>query len=280
MRSTRPVGPTVLTRALCCALVHAIAGCTVGCVANSTIVQGAQVDGDRGIDAPSTPVDQADDGEAVASGPVEVEPLARDDQIAERLQKILDSTEWFESSEVSVDNGVVFLRGQTDRTQYKEWATKLAQQTQDVVAVVNRIELVEGPIWDLAPASAQLVGLWRGAVQSLPLLIVGLAILVIALVAARYTAVLTRHLLARRVQNQLLRDVTSKAIAVPVLLVGVYVVLHIAGLTRLALTVLGGTGLAGLIIGIAFRDIAENFLASLPISIQNPLRAGDLIEVD
>jgi len=45
------------------------------------------------------------------------------------------------------------------------------------------------------------------------------------------------------------------------------------------LTVLGGTGLAGLIIGIAFRDIAENFLASVLISTRSPFQTGDWIEV-
>ena len=62
-------------------------------------------------------------------------------------------------------------------------------------------------------------------------------------------------------------------------LLGVYFVLQVAGLTRLALTVLGGTGLIGIIIGFAFRDIAENFLASLLLSVRNPFRSGDLVEV-
>ena len=42
---------------------------------------------------------------------------------------------------------------------------------------------------------------------------------------------------------------------------------------------LGGTGLIGLVIGFAFRDIAENFLASILISMQRPFKGGDLIEV-
>jgi small-conductance mechanosensitive channel len=53
----------------------------------------------------------------------------------------------------------------------------------------------------------------------------------------------------------------------------------VAGLTRLAVTVLGGTGIIGIVIGFAFRDIAENFLASLLLSIRNPFRSGDLIDV-
>jgi small-conductance mechanosensitive channel len=56
-------------------------------------------------------------------------------------------------------------------------------------------------------------------------------------------------------------------------------VLRVSGLTRLALTVIGGTGIAGLVLGIAFRDIMENFLASILISMQQPFRASDLIGV-
>jgi small conductance mechanosensitive channel len=49
-------------------------------------------------------------------------------------------------------------------------------------------------------------------------------------------------------------------------------VLRIAGLTQLPLTVVGGTGLIGVVPGIAFRDITENFLASLLLSLQQPFR--------
>jgi small-conductance mechanosensitive channel len=56
-------------------------------------------------------------------------------------------------------------------------------------------------------------------------------------------------------------------------------VFRVSGLSRLAVTVLGGTGLLGLVIGFAFRNIAENFLASILISMQHPFALGDLIEV-
>ena len=46
------------------------------------------------------------------------------------------------------------------------------------------------------------------------------------------------------------------------------------------MTIVGGTGLIGVVLGIAFRDITENFLASIFLSIQNPFRNGDLIEIN
>ena len=90
---------------------------------------------------------------------------------------------------------------------------------------------------------------------------------------------LARRAFAGRISSPLLLKVVSRSLSIPVYILGVYFVLQIAGLTRLALTILGGTGLIGIIVGFAFRDIAENFLASLLLSIRNPFRSGDLVEV-
>ena len=56
--------------------------------------------------------------------------------------------------------------------------------------------------------------------------------------------------------------------------------LRVSGLTQLALTIVGGTGLIGLAVGIAFRDITENFLASIFLSMQRPFETGDLVEIE
>lgn len=42
---------------------------------------------------------------------------------------------------------------------------------------------------------------------------------------------------------------------------------------------LGGTGLVGIVLGLAFREIAENSLASILLSARNPFRTGDWIEI-
>ena len=95
------------------------------------------------------------------------------------------------------------------------------------------------------------------------------------LLAARKARSLLRH----RIQARLLRNVIAGGIGVLVFLVGTYIVLRVSGLTQLALTVVGGTGLVGLAVGIAFRDITENFLASIFLSMQRPFETGDLVEV-
>ncbi len=214
-----------------------------------------------------------------APATVEVKPVARDEEIRQRLERILRATGWFQASEVEVEEGVVFLNGRTRSQEYKTWAGNLAQSTRDVVAVVNRLEVAKS-VWDLEPALAGLDELWSGFIYSLPFLGFGLTILFLAYAAAKLVTRGLRPILRRRIGVALLREVIVRAVGAVVFLLGLYIVLRVAGLTRLAVTVLGGTGLAGLVIGIAFRDITENFLASILLSVQQPFRAGDLVEMN
>ncbi|MHB0959359.1 MAG: mechanosensitive ion channel domain-containing protein [Pirellulaceae bacterium] len=211
---------------------------------------------------------------------VEVQPEARDEDIAQRLARILKATGWFTEPAVRVEEGVVFLRGRTERQQYKQWAADLAQNTGDVVAVVNHVTVETPSVWDFRPALAGLRELWRDAMYSLPFFAFGLVILLAACGAAIATARLFQRLLNNRIAVPLLRTVIARTIGILVLLLGLYLVLRVSGLTRLALTVVGGTGLLGLIIGIAFRDITENFLASILLSIQRPFWTKDLVEIE
>ena len=143
----------------------------------------------------------------------------------------------------------------------------------------SHTRVIESSIWDLSPAWTELRSLWRQTIQGLPLFLLALALLLLTWFATLGAVRLAHLFLTPRMPNRLLLGVAEKVFAVPVFLLGLYIVLRVSGLTQLALTILGGTGVIGLVIGIAFRDIAENFLASLLISTRNPFRSGDLIEV-
>ena len=210
---------------------------------------------------------------------VDVAPTTEDTDIATRLTRILEATEWFEEPQVRVDEGVVFLSGRVADTRHREWAGRLAGNTQDVVAVVNRIEVQEISMWNLSPAWTELRRLGAEAVREMPLFVLALLLLAATWGATKWTAHSASSLFGRRLDSQLLRDVAARVVAVPVFLFGLYLVLRVSGLTRLAMTVVGGTGVLAIVIGFAFRDIAENFLASVFISIQRPFKRGDLIEV-
>ena len=214
-----------------------------------------------------------------APGKVEVRPAAQDEDISERIAAILETTGWFDGRKVTVEDGIVFLEGTAQNGEAREWAGELAKNTEGVVAVVNRIEVAPTSVLDFAPTLQVLKELARRFVRSLPLFVVALVVIAASWMFALLTVRLLRRGLMSRSLSRLLREVLARAGGILVMLVGLYLVLRIAGLTQLALTVVGGTGLIGLVLGIAFRDITENFLASLFLSLQQPFREGDLIEV-
>lgn len=214
-----------------------------------------------------------------APGQVDVQPVAQDNQIDERLTRILRATEWFIAPQVEVRDGIVFLDGQTRQEDYREWAGNLARNTQDVVAVVNRIEVIPRSAWDFSPALAEIMALWRGAIQAIPVVVFGVIVLCLTWWLTRSITRLADRMLRDRLDSPLLTTIIARAIAFPIFMLGLYLVLQVAGLTPLALTLLGGTGIMGIVIGFAFRDIAENFLASLLLSMRRPFHSKDFIEV-
>ena len=227
-----------------------------------------------------TQTETTEPDETAAPQRVDVAPVADDSQISDRLSRILTATEWFQNPQVKVNDGVVFLSGSTETGDHKRWAGDLARNTQDVTAVVNRIEILDPDIWDYQPAYTGLQELWRNIMSAIPFLIFGIVVLVIFWGISVLVGKGARAYLANRQMNELLQDIAARGIAIVVFLMGIYIVFHVADLTNVALTILGGTGLLGIVLGIAFRDITENFLASIFLSVQNPFHAGDHVEIN
>ncbi|WP_436716612.1 mechanosensitive ion channel family protein [Roseiconus lacunae] len=211
---------------------------------------------------------------------VNVEPVNSDERIESRLQEIFEATGWFVNPQVNVDRGVAFLEGVADNKTHLGWAEATAMKTSDVVAVVNQIKVAQPPLWNFLPAVRSLRQLGQESIEALPLVLIAIFIGVISYYSARGSARAARYLARNRIDSTLLRQVFGNVIGVLLFIVGVYVALRVSGLTRLAVTLLGGTGLVGLALGFAFRDIAENYLASILISLNHPFRVGDLIEVE
>ena len=210
---------------------------------------------------------------------VEIAPAASDPAIQTRIRNILEATGWYSAISVSVDEGIVFLDGIAQTEAHRLWARDLAGKTSGTVAVVNRITLEDSDLWSFAPALTELRALAQKAVAVLPLLVLSIFVLPLAWYAARLVSRLIQLLLQGRVESPFLQSVVARSIAFPVFLLGLYVVLQVAGLTQLALSLVGGAGVLGIVIGFAFRDIAENFLSSLILSVRRPFQRGDYISV-
>src|SRR3546814_2407265 len=71
-----------------------------------------------------------------------------------------------------------------------------------------------------------------------------------------------------------------RSVRVVVILIGLLLALNLLGLSALMGAVLGSAGVIGLALGFAFKDIAENYIAGVLLSVRNPFSPGELIAIE
>jgi small conductance mechanosensitive channel len=111
-----------------------------------------------------------------------------------------------------------------------------------------------------------------------------LAFAVLFFIAAYLFADLIRRLLRKRLdrrsEDNILSAFLSRVAKGIVLLMAVGLVLKILGLGSLANGMLAGAGIGAFIVGFAFKDIGENFLAGVLLAFKRPFKPGDIVELD
>ncbi|WP_311236163.1 mechanosensitive ion channel family protein [Alteromonas sp. 4B03] len=137
-----------------------------------------------------------------------------------------------------------------------------------------------GAITSLSSAQSLLSQLWDSFVYRLPGMALGIVIMVAFILLAPHVAKFLVKPLTRTTTSPLLRSVIQRSVSLVLILLGIYLFLFLAGLTGFAIAVVSGTGVVGLILGFAFRDIAENFISSLLLTIQRPFRIGDIVQIN
>ncbi|SIS80846.1 mechanosensitive ion channel family protein [Neptunomonas antarctica] len=210
---------------------------------------------------------------------IDVDKQVKDAQIQSRIEGILTTVDKYTSLSVEARQGLVFLEGRVTDEHFVGWATDIAKNTQGVVAVINNISPLPKSVVDMAPVRAELTRLWYASLKVLPMVVIGFVVLIICIMLARPLAHLLMKPFSGVNQSQLVQVVVSRTIMLFIILFGFYFFLRIAGLTQVAVAIISGTGVIGLVVGFAFKDIAENFIASLLLSVQRPFQMGDVIEI-
>ena len=106
----------------------------------------------------------------------------------------------------------------------------------------------------------QAVQLLHVTAQILPTLLLGVILLVLSYLISGPLPRLLIKPIDYMTDSKLVHLVVRRSISTLIILFGAYLFLRLAGLTQFAVAIMSGTGLIGLILGFAFRDIAENFI--------------------
>ena len=122
--------------------------------------------------------------------------------------------------------------------------------------------------------------IWKGFIESLPLLAVAVIILILAWIVSRIVDKVLSTALEKAGFRTNLRQVISRLVNILIWLVGFMAAAMVVfpGMTPAKL--LGAVGLAGVAIGFAFKDIFENFFAGILLLWKFPFEDGDFIECE
>jgi len=184
-----------------------------------------------------------------------------------------------EKVRVAVSGGVVRLSGDVDSDLKRELAARIAADAPGVIYVDNQLSLDTDVVARIAPLASLFQDKARQLFRALPLLLA--AALVVAAFWWFGGWIGRRKLLLRRAgQQPFLGALLRQAVRLIALLVGLLVALDLLNATALLGALLGTAGIVGIAFGFAFRDVAENYIAGVLLSLRQPFLPNDHVIID
>lgn len=174
---------------------------------------------------------------------------------------------------------VLILDGVVLREADRELAEKIAQANNDGGQVVNRIEVSTSTVERIIPTlrvSAEKLGRIIG---SAPLLLVAILVFWGFWRVGRWLS--ERSWVSRRArQNPFVGELARQAVRLVMAVMGLLFALEVLDAMTLATALLGSAGVAGIALGFAFRDLLENYIAGVLLSLRRPFAPDDVVSID
>ncbi len=219
-------------------------------------------------------------GDPQPSPGISLEGDARTDlAIERRLRALLGEVKGLSGVTVRVTSGVVHLTGQVLDRGDIDTLERLVNRVEGVAAIENDVVETTDVVDRLTPAVDRIGQRFDQIIAYFPLTLVALGIFAAIVLCGVYLTRLAWPF-ERLAPNAFIADIYRQILRLLFILAGLVVALDILGAVALIGTVLGAAGIVGLAIGFAVRDMVENFLASIMLSVRQPFRPNDFVEID
>lgn len=123
-----------------------------------------------------------------------------------------------------------------------------------------------------------LEGYYNKIVEITPKFLLAIFVIIIVWLVASRVQIFANRRLKRRMDDPLLATFIANLVKALLLVIGVFMMFRIIGLTAMASSLLAGAGISAFVIGFALKDIGENFLAGILLAFKRPFSVGDIIE--
>jgi small-conductance mechanosensitive channel len=203
----------------------------------------------------------------------------QDEAIANRIRDILAELDGYEDVAVSARAGIVTLSGSTIDAAAAQRLSDLVGRIEGVAAIENEITQSTDVAQRLDPAWERFLARGQRLVTFLPLALVAVSLFALV-VALGFAIARWRQPWERLAPNAFIADLYRQIVRLAFVVAGLVVALDILNATALLSGILGAAGIVGLAIGFAVRDTVENFIASIMLSIRQPFRPNDTVEIE
>lgn len=121
---------------------------------------------------------------------------------------------------------------------------------------------------------------YHSLLKMLPRIGLALVVLIVGILVASWLTSIIRKKIRSSSKDPLMSGFLGKAIKLILFIIIFLLTLNIAGLSGIAGALLATAGASAFIIGFAFKDIAENFLAGIILAFNRPFHIDDTVQIE
>lgn len=132
---------------------------------------------------------------------------------------------------------------------------------------------------DAKTVSDSFLNFYNSLIDQLPGIGMGLLIVILGSLIAKWIGQFASRRISARTQDPLMSRFLGQAIKYVLIIFAIMIALRAAGLGGIATAILTAAGASALVLGFAFKDIGENFIAGVILAFNRPFDVNDTVEI-
>ncbi|TDB60054.1 mechanosensitive ion channel family protein [Arundinibacter roseus] len=121
---------------------------------------------------------------------------------------------------------------------------------------------------------------YEAAILTIPNLLLALVVIIFFSFISKYIARIIARIMGKLSHNISLVAMVSTLVRLAIVAVGLFSALSILGLDKTVTSLLAGAGVIALAVGFAFQDLTANFISGTFITLQRPIKVGDVVDTN
>ncbi len=116
-------------------------------------------------------------------------------------------------------------------------------------------------------------------IEQLPGIGLGILIIVLGILISSWIGQFARKRISKKTSDPLMSRFLGQAIKYTLIIIAIMMALRAAGLGGIATGILTAAGASAVVLGFAFKDIGENFIAGIILAFSRPFDVNDTVEI-